>query len=151
MKVLELPLRDPAVIDCGATIHDAATTMLSEGLGALIVTDHDRPVGVVTDRDIVTRGVATGMASDGRIDGVMSMGVIALDSDADVEDLFELLANHAVRRVPIVERDRVVGVVTLDDAMVATAQHVSAISGVLTAQMLFPHAGDEAPAPAIAS
>lgn len=151
MRVLDLPLRDPAVIDCNASLRDAAEVMLSEGLGCLIVTDHDRPVGVVTDRDIVTRGVATGMAMDGRVDGVMSMGVVALDSDADVEDLFDLLANHAVRRVPIVEHDRVVGVVTLDDALVATASHLAAINGVVTAQILFPHAGDEAPAPAVAS
>lgn len=148
MKITELALRPPVVVACDATIADAAALMADAGVGALIVVDGDRPVGIVTDRDIVTRGVAQGRSPDGRIDGLMSMGLIALDHDAEMEDLVHVFDHHAVRRVPVVDHDRVVGVIALDDLLVALSKDLGDITKVLAAQIMFPHAADEPPAPA---
>jgi len=148
MNVSDLAVRAPVVIGCDATVADTAALMTSAGVGCVIVVDGDAPVGIVTDRDIVTRGVARQYPSDGRIDGLMSMGVIALDAGYDLDDLLHVFRDHAIRRVPIVDHNRVVGLVSLDDIMVFVAEQLSGVSKVLAGQIMFPHAGDEARTPA---
>ena len=148
MNVSDLAVRAPVVIGCDETVADTAALMTSAGVGCVIVVDGDAPVGVVTDRDIVTRGVARQYPSDGRIDGLMSMGVIALDVGYDLDDLLHVFRDHAIRRVPIVDHNRVVGLVSLDDISVFVAEQLSGVSKVLAGQIMFPHAGDEARTPA---
>jgi CBS domain-containing protein len=140
MKISDLALREPVVIGGDATVADTASLMATSGVGSVIVVEGHTPVGIVTDRDIVTRGVARAYPNDGRIDGLMTMGVIALDVDHDLEDLVHVFRDHAVRRIPIVDKDRVVGVVSLDDVMVLVADELSTVSKVLAAQIMFPHA-----------
>jgi CBS domain-containing protein len=149
MKISDLALREPVVIGCDGTMTDTAALMASSGVGSVIVVEDDRPVGIVTDRDLVTRGVARAYPTDGRIDGLMTMGVIALDIDHDLEDLVHVFRDHAVRRIPIVDQDRVVGVVSLDDIMVLVADELSTVSKVLAGQIMFPHAADEARTPSL--
>lgn len=148
MKISDLALREPVVIGCDATVADTAALMATSGVGAVIVVEGRIPVGIVTDRDIVTRGVARAYPTDGRIDGLMTMGVVALDVDHDLEDLVHVFRDHAVRRIPIVDHDRVVGLVSLDDIMVLLADELSTVSRVLAGQIMFPHAGDGAASPA---
>jgi CBS domain-containing protein len=148
MNVSDLAVREPVVIASDATVADTAALMTSAGVGCVIVVDGQTPVGVVTDRDIVTRGVARQYPLDGRIDGLMSMGLIALDVGHDLEDLLHVFRDHAIRRVPIVDHDRVVGIVSIDDILVFVAEQLSGVSKVLAGQIMFPHAGDEAKAPA---
>jgi CBS domain-containing protein len=143
MKISELALREAVVIDCGATMADTAALMAESGVGSVIVVEGQHPVGIVTDRDIVARGVARAYPADGRIDGLMTMGIIALDVHRDLEDLVQVFRAHAVRCVPIVDHDRVVGLVSLDDVMVLVADELSTVSKVLAAQIMFPHATTE--------
>jgi signal-transduction protein with cAMP-binding, CBS, and nucleotidyltransferase domain len=143
MKVRDFTWREPVTIEVDATITEAAERFLQEGVGALIVLDRGRPVGIVTDRDLVVRGVANRMAPDGRVDSLMSMGVVALDADADVGDLYSVFSLHAIRRVPVVDHDRVVGMVSLDDVMVTMSAQLNDLAGVLSTQIAFPHARDE--------
>ncbi len=147
MNVSELAVREPVVIGADATVTDTATLMASSGVGCVIVVDGLTPVGIVTDRDIVTRGVAHQYPMDGRIDGLMTMGIIALDAGHDLDALLHVFRDHAVRRVPIVDHDRVVGIVSLDDIMVLISEQVSDVSKVLAGQIMFPHAGDDAGTP----
>lgn len=144
MKISDIALREPVVIGCDATVADTAILMAKSGVGSVIVVDGSMPVGIVTDRDVVTRGVARSYPTDGRIDGLMTMGVIALDVDHDLEDLVHVFRDHAVRRIPIVDQNRVVGVVALDDVMVLVADELSTVSKVLAGQIMFPHATDDA-------
>jgi len=151
MIVSDFTWRKPVTIDVGDTIAAAAQLFADAGVGALVVVDDDRPVGIVTDRDLVVRALARGLASDGRVDGVMSMGVVALDADDDVEELYAVFARHAIRRVPVVDHDRVVGMISLDDALVSTAGQMAALAGVLSTQIAFPHVRDEPAPPAVIS
>jgi len=147
MKITDLVIREPVVVERDATIAETAALMVSSGVGALVVVEHGRPVGMVTDRDLVTRCLAKGVPTDGRVDAVMSMDLVALDGDAEVEDVMHAFRQHAVRRVPVVDGDRVVGIVSLDDMVVSVASEIADVSKVLAAQIMFPHAGDEAPPP----
>lgn len=149
MKVRDFTWRAPVVIEIDETVATAAQRLAEYGVGALIVVDQERPVGVVTDRDLIVRGLARNVAPDSRIDSLMSMGVVALDADEDVQELYAVFAREAIRRVPIVDHDKVVGVVSLDDALVSTAAGLADLAGVLAGQIMFPHARDEPPAPAV--
>ena len=143
MKISDIALREPVVVGGDATVADTAALMAKSGVGSVIVVDGHTPIGIVTDRDIVTRGVARAYPTDGRIDGLMTRGVIALDIDHDLEELVHVFRDHAIRRIPIVDHDRVVGVVALDDVMVLVADELSAVSKVLAGPIMFPHAADD--------
>ena len=151
MKVRDFTWRQPVTIEVDKTIVSAAQLLAETGVGALIVVDHGRPVGIVTDRALVVRGVAQRVAIDGRIDSLMSMGVTVLDADDDVDELYAVFAREAIRRVPIIDHDTVVGMVSLDDAMVSTAAALADLAGVVSAQITFPHARDEPGPPAVAT
>lgn len=149
MQVRELLVRSPVSVDAATTVRDAARTMASDGVGALVVTDRDRPVGVVTDRDLVLRGIAKDVPTDARVDSLMSMGLVSVSADADAAELVEAFGRDAVRRVAVVEEDRVVGLVSLDDMMIRLTGQLADLTRGLTAQVLFPHARDEASPPAV--
>jgi CBS domain-containing protein len=151
MNISDLAVREPVVVGGDATVADTAALMTSSGVGCVIVVDGQIPIGIVTDRDIVTRGVARQYPMDGRIDGLMSMGLIALDAGQDLDDLLHVFRDHAIRRIPIVDHARVVGIVSLDDILVLVAEQLSGVSKVLAGQIMFPHASAEANAPATTS
>ncbi len=155
MKVRNVVIRPPVTVRVDETLSAAARRMAEEGVGSLVVVDHQRPVGMVTDRDLVVRAMAKDVPGDGRVDSVMSMGLVAIDADADVRDAVAIFASHAVRRLPVVSHDRVVGVVTVDDLVVALtadvadrSQELAEVTRGLVAQIMFPHAGREPAKPA---
>ncbi|MCB0999193.1 MAG: CBS domain-containing protein [Acidimicrobiales bacterium] len=149
MKVADISARPAVTIAPDATIREAASMMGRFGVGCLVVTDDDRLVGIVTDRDLVVRAVAAGLPLDGRVDGVMTTHVVAVDRHADIRDAIAAFHHHAVRRMPVVDGEQVTGLVSLDDLMVLLAKVFGDVTHGLTAQLVFPHAGDEAPVPAI--
>jgi predicted transcriptional regulator len=77
----------------------------------------------------------------------MSMGLIAVDVDHDLADLVHVFRDHAIRRIPIIDHDRVIGVVSVDDIVVHVTDELSTVARVLAGQIMFPHATDEARAP----
>jgi CBS domain-containing protein len=129
------------------TIEQAARAMAAGGIGCLVVTEGDAVVGIVTDRDLVVRGLADRVPPDGRVDAVMTTHVVAVDVDSDVRDVIRTFGHHAVRRLPVVRGRHVVGLVTVDDLLVAMTDEIGLLTRGITAQLLFPHASDEPPRP----
>lgn len=117
MQVSEIMSPSVELTDPNVQVRDAAVRMRDEDLGALPVGENDRLIGMVTDRDIVTRGVAAGRAgSPMAVREVMSEKVYYCFDDEPIERVGELMAEHKVRRVPVINRDkRLVGVVGLGD------------------------------------
>ena len=104
MRIEELTVRPPVTASPATTIQQAAALMARDAVGTLVITEGERVVGIVTDRDVVVRAVAKNLPLDSRIDGVMSMNVIALDAGTDVRDALHAFGQHAVRRLPIVTK-----------------------------------------------
>jgi CBS domain-containing protein len=100
------------------TIGDVAKLMSSSGIGTVAVLDGDTLVGIVTDRDLVRRGIARGLGHDARVDGVMSSPVYTVSADADIHEAVATFGTHAVRRLAVVDGDRFVGIISLDDLLV---------------------------------
>jgi CBS domain-containing protein len=95
------------------TAGDAARQMVEQDFGSLPVVDDDRKViGIVTDRDLVARGFASGKGPDTTVADLMSSPVLCCGPSTDTADVANMIATHQVRRVPVVDDDdRVVGIV----------------------------------------
>jgi len=137
MRAVDSIRKSPVMIACEASITEAARLMDTHVVGALIVMDGDRPVGVVTDRDITVRAVARDIPADARIDAVMSHGVIALDADADLRQALPIFHSHAIRRLPLVKAGRVVGLITADDLLVDLVADLGDLVRPITGQVVF--------------
>jgi CBS domain-containing protein len=98
------------------SLTDAAVAMRDEDVGSLPVVDGDRVVGIVTDRDIVVRGVAERADPQTlKVGDVSSGDLVTVQPDEDLDEALELMARHRVRRLPVVEDGRLVGVVAQAD------------------------------------
>jgi CBS domain-containing protein len=117
MQVQEIMTRPAEVIDPNTTIREAARRMRAENFGAYPVGENDRLIGMVTDRDIVVRGVADDRGGGTTaVRDVMSEHVYYCFEDDDVEQAARVMSEHQVRRLPVLNRDkRLVGMLALAD------------------------------------
>jgi CBS domain-containing protein len=108
---------NPRKVDTTTPVAEAAKLMKSEDVGSLPVTEGDRLVGMVTDRDIVTRVVAEGKDVQAATVGeIASKDLVTVDPQQDLDEALKLMAQHQVRRLPVVEEDgRLVGILAQAD------------------------------------
>ena len=115
-KIKDLMSRDVKVISPDATIAEAAKLMRDGDFGMMPVGENDRMVGAISDRDIAVRAVAEGRDGNAKVRDVMSDGVRWAYEDDPVERAVEIMGEHQIRRLPIVNRDkRLVGILALGD------------------------------------
>ncbi|HEY5011168.1 MAG TPA: CBS domain-containing protein [Acidimicrobiia bacterium] len=148
MRAIDAIRKPAATIANDAAIADAAKLMDARVVGALVVTDGDRPVGIVTDRDIVVRAIARGVPVDARVDAVMSPGIMALGADDDVRRALPIFRSNAIRRLPVVRDGKIVGMLTADDLLIDLIADLGDVVRPITGQVAFGHPEDSAfPAP----
>ncbi|MET3592104.1 CBS domain-containing protein [Mesorhizobium shonense] len=117
MKVGNCMTRDVKIANPDQPIRDVAQMMSSLDAGVMPVGDNDRLVGMITDRDIVVRGVALGNGPDTKVRDVMSVGEVRYCfDDEDIEHVLANMGDLQVRRLPVLNRDkRLVGIISLGD------------------------------------
>jgi CBS domain-containing protein len=146
MRTIEAVRRSGVGIGPDRTIRDAAAIMEQSGVGSVAVIDDGRLVGIVTDRDLVRRGLARGLPSDSRVDGLMTSPVITIDAEADLHKAFAVFRENAVRRLAVVREGRFVGTISIDDLLVYLAADLSDLVRPVTAEILFSHRETSVPA-----
>ena len=115
-RVKEIMTAQPVTLDRDATIAQAAKVMRDRGIGDVIVVDGEDAQGIVTDRDIVIRGVAEGADPDTtRLGQVVSGDLTSVAPDDPVERAIELVREKAVRRVAVLDGGKPVGVISIGD------------------------------------
>jgi len=115
-SVRDAMTENPRSIRASASVVEAARLMRDEHIGSLPITDDEELVGMITDRDITTRVVAE--AADPKVTSVgdvVSRDLISVEPDEDLEEAVQLMASHQVRRLPVVENGRLVGIVAQAD------------------------------------
>jgi CBS domain-containing protein len=116
MRVRDAMTRDVQLCTPEDTLRDAAEAMAALNCGLLPVTDNERLVGMISDRDIAVRGVAMGRGPDARVRDVMTTDVKYCFEDQDIEEITMNMGDIQVRRLPVMSRDkRLVGIIALGD------------------------------------
>jgi len=100
-----------------STILEALKLMAEKQIGAVLVMEDNRLVGVFSERDYARRGVLEGRDVTTRIEEVMTSPVFAISPDRPMEDCLALMTDHHFRHLPVVENDQVVGIISIGDVV----------------------------------
>lgn len=99
-------------------VFEAAVKMKDLNVGAIPICDNEKIVGMVTDRDLVIRGIAEKRSGSNDITNVMSDELYTITPDMSTEEAARIMSEKQIRRLPVVEGDRLVGIVSLGDLAV---------------------------------
>jgi CBS domain-containing protein len=115
-QIRDVMTQNPTACEPSASVADVAKVMANEDVGQIPVADGGNLVAVVTDRDLVVRVLADGRDPQSTTAGeIASRDVVTVSPDASLDEALTLLARHQVRRLPVVEGDRLVGIVAQAD------------------------------------
>ncbi len=140
MKASEFCNREVVVIEKDASVTEAAQLMREYHVGSVVIVetngDGRRPVGVLTDRDIVMEFVTQDLSpTDIAVGDAMSYELVTVDEDAGLFETIELMRNRAVRRIPVVNsQGELVGLVASDDALELLVEQLSDLVSVVAKQ-----------------
>ena len=118
-KVGDIMTPAPVGVYYSQTIGETARIMRDAQVGAVLVVNDGALSGVVTDRDLVVRGLAEGEGPDSPVGPRCSGALVGVAADADVAQAEQLMREHAVRRLPVVTDGQVVGIVSMGDLAVS--------------------------------
>ncbi len=115
-QIRDVMTSNPTTVERSTNILEAAKVMAGEDVGPLPVTDGGRLVGIVTDRDIVTRVLAEERdAQSTTVGDICSSDLVTVTPEDDLDQALRTMASAQVRRLPVVEGDRIVGIVAQAD------------------------------------
>jgi CBS domain-containing protein len=132
-SIRDVMTANPITLQATSSVVDAARTMRDSNIGNVIVVDNGRICGIVTDRDITVRGVAEGRdVSSLKLRDICSQEITTLSPTDSVDDAVRLMREKAIRRLPVVEGGKPVGIVSLGDLAVEKDPH-SALGNISAA------------------
>ena len=110
-------------IDSSITATNAAKMMEDTGVGAIVVLENNLPAGIITDRDFAIKITAHSYPIDTPVRRVMSTPLISIDPDSNLWEASDLMSTRKVRKLPVIDDDKVVGIVTSSDLVKHIADH----------------------------
>lgn len=136
MPLSEIIRTDVVTIAPSKTAQEAALLLDKNNVGSLVVTEDDKPVGMITDRDLAIQVVADGRdPHEVTVADIMASPVHTASDDIGLVEAVDIMAEHAVRRLPVVGADgTLVGLITLDDVLTLNIVEMTLLEGVLLAQ-----------------
>ncbi len=115
-----------------ATVFEAANIMLNIGTGFLIVTRDDEPSGIVTEWDMTSKVIAKGVDPNKlKVSEIMSRGFFSVQKDTPTDKLVSIMQENRIRRLPVVENGKVIGVITSRDIIRIFREYVDNISEIV--------------------
>ena len=118
MEIKNVMTDNVSSVDPNATVNEAAQIMKNLNVGAVPVCEGNKPVGIITDRDITIRNIATGGNANAAVQDSMTEDLVYGEPTMTTEEAAQLMAKHQVRRLPIVENGELIGIVSLGDLAV---------------------------------
>ena len=118
MNVREVMTTNPRCVSPNDSIQSAARIMREEDTGVVPIVEDGRPVGVITDRDIVLRAVADGSQANKPVREIATSDLVFATPDMSTREATKIMSERQIRRLPVVEGDRLVGIVSLGDIAV---------------------------------
>ena len=118
IRIRDIMSTNPVMINKKASVLDATKEMKSERVGSIIIVEDGKPIGVLTESDILRKIVAEEKdPSKISVEEVMSKPPITISPDATIEEAVRLMGKHKIRRLPVVDKGKLVGMVTEKDIM----------------------------------
>lgn len=122
LKVRDI-MHSPVIsVDGGQTLNEAAVLMDRHGIGSLIVSEGVRPVGILTERDFIGLAARNVSADSMKVEHVMSKSPMTILADSTLEEAGEQMARYGIRRLPVVEGGKLIGIVTSRDILTKMLQ-----------------------------
>ncbi len=118
MKLRDIMSREVACLSAEDTVEKAAKLMKTYNVGSIPICAQNSVIGIITDRDIALRAVAVGDDGYLQVKKVMTANPVVGTPDMDVEDAVRIMSENQIRRLPVVENNRLVGIVSLGDISV---------------------------------
>lgn len=131
-RIRDVMTNDPRTLPASATLRDAAEEMRRADIGSVIVMKDGSICGIVTDRDLVVRGIAQGGTPETSLADICSQDLVTLSPEQPVDEAVRLMRDRAVRRLPVEEGGRPVGIVSLGD--LAIERDERSVLGQISAQ-----------------
>jgi len=110
-------------VDSSVTATNAAKMMEDTGVGSVVVLENNLPVGIITDRDFAIKITAHSYPIDTPVKRIMSSPLISIDPNSDLWIASDLMSTRNVRKLPVIEDDKVVGILTSSDLVKYIADH----------------------------
>ena len=131
IMVRDFMTQDVKTVGIDATIEEAVQKMNKFAIGSVVVVDTERrkPLGIVTERDILRLVEQYPEPLVLKVKQVMSQPLISTDSDTSIEEAARLMVKNRIKRLPVVENDRLVGIVTSSDVMSTSPKLIGLIMG----------------------
>ncbi|QTL97655.1 CBS domain-containing protein [Iocasia frigidifontis] len=126
MQLRDIMTNNVQTVNPNSSVKDAATIMKNLNVGSVPVCEGKRAVGIITDRDIAIRNVANNGDSNTPVTQVMSKNMIYGQPDMSDQEAATLMAEKQIRRLPVVENDNLVGIVSLGDLAVNSRSDMEA-------------------------
>lgn len=136
VDIRTFPRGDVVAAERDTTAADLASRMAEEGVGSIVITEDDRPIGIVTDRDLTVEVLAGGEdPSSVTAEDVMSEDPVTADLDAGIFEVLSRMEEAEVRRVPAVDDDgKVVGIVSFDDFVALFGRELEKLGNIAEAE-----------------
>ncbi|MFA9516207.1 CBS domain-containing protein [Halopenitus sp. H-Gu1] len=135
MPIEDLARSDVVTADPETSVAGLAATMDEEGVGSIVITSGDAPVGIVTDRDLTVRVLGEGVDPAGQTaEDVMTSDLCTVESNAGFYEASNLMAENGIRRLPVCEGDSLVGIITADDLNELLADEQQQFAEIIRAQ-----------------
>lgn len=126
MRVNNVMTDDVSIVSPDSTVKETAEIMNDLNVGAVPVCQGKKPVGIITDRDIAIRNTAKNGDVNTPVKQIMSEELISATPEMNAEEAAQLMAKYQIRRLPIVEDDNLVGIVSLGDLAVKSDSDMEA-------------------------
>ncbi|SDK68916.1 CBS domain-containing protein [Natronincola ferrireducens] len=119
MKVRDIMTNHVSAVNTNATIDEIAKKMKELNVGSIPICDNqNHVVGIVTDRDIVVRGIVDGLQASDNVESIMSKELIYVSPEQHAHEAARLMAQNQIRRLPVIENGELVGLVSIGDLAV---------------------------------
>jgi CBS domain-containing protein len=135
MLVRDIMKKDVMTTKQDATIKEAASVMSNRHIGSLVVLEKEKIVGIITERNIL-KSIADGLDPElTTVEEVMTKNVITIEPDKTIDDAVGLMAQHGIKKLPVVDGSKLVGIITASDIIVVEPKLIESIANLLSIKL----------------
>ena len=117
-KVIDVMTNKPVVAEKTDSLRDAAKKMLDANVNSLLIKESDKAIGIITDEDLVRKVIAKGLdPKKTKIKDVMETDLITISPGKDIYDAMQVMRDHNIRQLPVLEKGKLVGFLTAKDIL----------------------------------